>query len=396
MASTLNLRRTVRCAVGLAVERFGEWAGISVIDGARVLRVDSAGTNHFGSDGRTQPERDLSAAARERLRSAATSPVAHPAPLTADIAEAFGVPGGAVEVLSEQGGVLLAVPLALAAIGPAVLSIAALTRPDAAEVAAFARRAARAITSATIYEERSTLAGTLRQALMPATLPDIPGVELGAAYRPAQEATQIGGDFYDVTAVDEGRWALSIGDVCGKGVDAAVLTGQVRQSLRTAGLVSSDPATVLQLVNETMVRGDGNTFVTAIYALVEPSDDHVVIRLASGGHPPPLLLHGRTVGSVAAPGTLVGILPDVSFQTAEISLDPGDVIVLYTDGAPEARGPSGLLGNDALSELLEDCGDLTAQAIADRMMQRVLEHLQGWAHDDIAIVALRCVSAGAA
>ena len=134
-------------------------------------------------------------------------------------------------------GCLVTVPLATAAIGRAALAVwtAVHAAADVAQLLEdLARRASIAITAASVYEERATLATTLRASLEPAPLPMLAGVELGASYRAAQVATQIGGDFYDVSARGDGSWTLAIGDVCGKGVEAAVLTGKVRQSLRTA------------------------------------------------------------------------------------------------------------------------------------------------------------------
>jgi sigma-B regulation protein RsbU (phosphoserine phosphatase) len=309
------------------------------------------------------------------------------------VVDAFGVPAGSAEQLRAPDGVLVTMPLATAAVGRAVLAVIARTPPDLADVEQLAHRIARAITAAAVYEERSTLASTLREALVPEPLPSIPGVQLGACYRPAQETTQLGGDFYDVMARADGRWALSIGDVCGKGVDAAVHTGQVRQSLRTAGMVSDDPAATLRLVNDTLLSSNWTTFVTVSYALLEPARSGVAVRLASGGHPPALLLRNDTVTPVTVQGTLIGLLRAARFETTEFTLAPGDVLLFHTDGATEARGPAGLLGDGPIAAILADSGGLTAQAITERLMQLVIEHLHGWPHDDIAILAVRCTSA---
>ena len=262
-------------------------------------------------------------------------------------------------------------------------------RPDPDELAGLARRGAVALTNAAMYEERTTLAAALRSSLQPAPLPDIPGVGLGAVYRPAEDTTSIGGDFYDVLPAGDGAWSLALGDVCGKGVNAAVLTGQVRQSLRTAGLATSDPVETLHLVNTALLAAGGTDYVTIVHGLLRPADDGLHLALATGGHAPPLLLRGSHVQEIPVSGTIVGMLSDVIFRPAEVVLAPGDLALLFTDGATEARGPDGMLGVEAIVDLLADCGDMPAQTVVERMLQRVLEHLDGRRHDDIAFLAVR-------
>ena len=392
LAGTLNLRLTLACTVDLAVPRFGSWAGVTVVDGMRLRRVDTSGADDFLEDTRPSLLRNLDPDVRRAFQDTRQRPTTViAAPVPEPVLAAFEIPQEiAHRLMRDGGGVLLTVPLAAVDPADAVLTIAAESTPDLAELDQLAHRAARAIAAANLFEERVTLARTLRESLLPAPLPEIAGVELGASYRPAQEATEIGGDFYDVTARPDGRWAVSIGDVCGKGVDAAVLTGQVRQSLRTAALVTDDPAATLRLVNQTLLGGDGTTFITAAFGLLEPNGSAVGIRLSNGGHPPPLLLRGSQVSTVEVQGTLIGMLPSASFQTKTVTLRPGDVLLLYTDGAPEARGPNGMLGVGAIGHLLADSTDLSAQAITERVMQLVVEHLRGWPHDDIALLAVRC------
>lgn len=284
---------------------------------------------------------------------------------------------------------LTSIRLATQAARTAALVLAGPDRPDTEELDALARRGAVALTNAAMYEERATLAAALRASLQPAPLPDIPGVGLGAVYRPAEETASIGGDFYDVLPTGDGAWSIALGDVCGKGVDAAVLTGQVRQSLRTAGLATSDPVETLHLVNSALLAAGGNDYVTIVHGLLRPAGDGVHLSLAAGGHAPPLMLRGSVVQEIPVGGTIVGMLPDVTFRPAEVVLGPGDLALFFTDGATEARGPDGMLGVGAIAELLADSGDMPAQTVAERMLQRVLEHLDGRRHDDIAFLAVR-------
>ena len=372
---------------------FGRWAGVTFVDGGRLRRFDSAGADDFA--GRTKPLKltELGSAAAAELRRASAGVVVHRGPVSPELIAALGVPPGPAEGLAGAGALVTA-PLRSPS-GYGVLAVAGADPPDLDELAAFADRAARAVAFARAYEERATLARTLRAALVPPPLPSIAGLDLGAAYRPAQETTQIGGDFYDLTSRPDGRWALSIGDVCGKGVEAAVLTGQVRQSLRTASLITDVPEAALELLNETLRRSDGTTFATALFGLLEPRSNGATLRLASGGHPAPLLLRGHEVSTVPVRGTLIGMLEDVSFQPAQLELRAGDVLLFYTDGAPEARGPGGMLGIEPIVRVLAHSADLRAQAVTDRISQLVMEHLHGWAHDDIALLVLRCTPAPA-
>jgi hypothetical protein len=387
----LNLRRTVARVAELAMSRYGAWAGVTLLDGIQLRRSDTAGTDDLGEHRRPLTTRDLSAEAAAVLSSATAQPMSYSAPVPAAVLSAFDVPAGSAERLERPGALLVTVPLTSAVGGRAVLAVLADRRPDLDELADLARRASRAMTTAAVYEEQATLARTLRDALVPAPLPSIPAVQFGASYRPAQEASQIGGDFYDVTPRPDGQWAMSIGDVCGKGISAAVLTGQVRQSLRTASLVTDNPAEALRLVNETLLRSDGTTFVTAMFGLLTVNGRDVRIRLATGGHPPPLLLRDGQVAPVPVRGTLIGMLADARFQAVDLQLQDGDLLVFYTDGVHEARGATGLLGIEPVLATLADCADLTAQAVTERLVQLVLEHLGDWPHDDIAVLALRAV-----
>lgn len=381
------------CVADLAKGRFGAWASVTVVDGVQLRRSDTAGNDDFAEGRRPLTVKDLPPEAAEVLATAAVQSMTYSAPVPSAVLTALGVPAGSAELLDTPGALLVTVPLTSPTGGRAVLAVLADRSPAMDELADLARRASRAMSSAAIYEEQSTLARTLRGALSPAPLPTVKGVQFGAAYRPAQEASQIGGDFYDVTPLPDGTWAVSIGDVCGKGISAAVLTGQVRQSLRTASLVTPDPADTLRVVNETLLRSDGTTFVTAMFGVLAVDGTGVRITLATGGHPPPLLLRAGTVTTVPTRGTLVGMLADARFESLDVAIEPDDVLVLYTDGVPEARGAGGLLGIEPVAELLADCTGMTAQSVTERLMQRVLEHVGEWPHDDIAVLAVRAIEA---
>ncbi|MER0427619.1 SpoIIE family protein phosphatase [Streptomyces microflavus] len=194
----------------------------------------------------------------------------------------------------------------------------------------------------------------LQQSLLPAELPEVPGLEAAAYYHTASPDL-LGGDFYDLFPLDTGRWAFFLGDVCGKGPQAAAVTSLARYTLRAAALHDRDPITMLTTLNTVLhdryASGDGR-YCTAIFGVLEPDGDHVDVHLASGGHPSALIQRANgSADYLPTPGgLLIGILPQAPFTDARTRLLPGDTLLLYTDGLTEARtGPDrALYGDDAL------------------------------------------------
>lgn len=259
-----------------------------------------------------------------------------------------------------------------------------------------ARRAALAVDNARLFRERDRVAEALQKMLLPPELPTIPGLELAAEYATAAgEDRAIGGDFYDAYSTGSGTWHVVIGDVCGKGPEAAALTGLARHTLRAAAMQESDPSDILSVLNEAILNADvGERFCTAVYVRVEPADrdgDGLVhLRLACGGHPLPLVLRGDgTVEPVGEPGMLVGALPDLDLADVDVALAPGDAVVLCTDGVAEATGKRGFFGNDRLRDLIAMCAGLDAAAVAGTLLREVLAFQDSAPRDDVAIVVLR-------
>jgi serine phosphatase RsbU (regulator of sigma subunit) len=268
---------------------------------------------------------------------------------------------------------------------------------DTAMVHDFALRAGTALSAASLYAQQAHTAAVLQSSLDPAPLPDVPGVRLGAVYRPAPEALGIGGDFYQVEPARDGGGGgldFALGDVCGKGVEAAVLTGHVRQGLRTLALVESRPLRVLDLLNQSLLDADSGRFASVVIGTVRPADGGTLdIVLAGGGHLPPLVLRrGGEVETVEVGGMLVGALPGPEFGQARVRLAHDELILLYSDGVTEARGgPNGAeeYGAERLVHDLADCAGMPAGAVAERIELRVADWLAGRAHDDIAVLALQ-------
>ena len=254
-----------------------------------------------------------------------------------------------------------------------------------------ARRAAVAIDNARLYRERSYIARTLQESLLPPELPDVPGAEVAARFHPAGEATEVGGDFYDMFDTTHG-WSIVMGDVCGKGADAAAVTALARYTLRTLGIQETSPAETLRKLNDALLRQrTDRRFCTVAYASLEVNGDgHADVCLASGGHPLPYILRvDGTVETGGVPGTLLGVLPDVRLTDTRLRLERGDLLLLYTDGVTEARGPDGMFGPDELVSVLASCVGLDAASVAARVESAALEIQEGKPRDDIAILAVR-------
>jgi PAS domain S-box-containing protein len=254
-----------------------------------------------------------------------------------------------------------------------------------------ARRCATAIENARLFTEYAYIARTLQQSLLPAELPSIPGLETAACYRAMGEGTEVGGDFYDMFQTRARGWTVVVGDVCGKGPDAAAVTALARYTLRAAAMRERLPSRILALLNEALLRQrDDGRFCTVAYAYVEAQDGGARIGFASGGHPLPLLL--RADGSVerlGTHGTLLGVMPDPDLEDQTATLTAGDALVFYTDGVTEARGADAPLGDERLAAILASCAGQDAEAIAARVEQAALALQDGSPRDDIAVVVLR-------
>jgi serine phosphatase RsbU (regulator of sigma subunit) len=226
---------------------------------------------------------------------------------------------------------------------------------------------------------------------MPENLPDVPGVELAARYLAAGEGNEVGGDFYDIYRAGESTWGIAIGDVRGKGARAAAVTALARYALRTASLTETVPSRVLALLNEAMLRQRADDrFCTVAYASIESTDAGVSMRLGVGGHPLPLLLRADgSVERVGTPGTLIGLVPDPDIVDVRMDLQPGDSLVLYTDGVSEARSDGDLFGEERLIDLVKGCAGLDATGIAERIERDVLTFQGDENADDLAVLVLR-------
>jgi len=237
-------------------------------------------------------------------------------------------------------------------------------------------------------ERSERTAHTLQRSLLPEEIPSIPGCELAARFTPAGAGDLVGGDFYDVFAVASGRWAIVLGDVCGKGAEAAAVTAMARWTLRSLAGAPVSPADALRFLNEAMLRNSlGGRFITIAYLLLEVGEDSVDVSIACAGHPPPILVPaaGGPV-AVGARGTILGIWPDIGLTSAEVQLSPGDSLIAYTDGVTD-QGPG--ITSASLGEALYDRAPTAgAEELAD-LLERYAHRSRTEPRDDIAILALQ-------
>ncbi|GAA0315463.1 PP2C family protein-serine/threonine phosphatase [Streptomyces turgidiscabies] len=243
----------------------------------------------------------------------------------------------------------------------------------------------------------------LQQSLLPDTLAPVPGMETAAHYHTASP-DRLGGDFYDVFPVDGKRFAFFLGDVCGKGPQAAAITSLTRYTLRAAALHDSDPVAALSTLNRVLherYTGNGDPrYCTAVFGVLEPdpATGQVAVRLASGGHPPALVLRaGGTADYLPTPGgLLIGIVPDAPFVTATTVLSPGDTLLLYTDGLTEARtgkDRTALFGDQALLAFAADHAGTPPKAVVQALIGLLHSFAEGL-DDDTALLALGVPATG--
>ncbi|MBO4208808.1 PP2C family protein-serine/threonine phosphatase [Micromonospora echinofusca] len=293
------------------------------------------------------------------------------------------------------------VPGAAAPVG-ALLVTRSADRPfdegEEALLRAFAARAGAALTTAVLYREQTRVADTLQASLVPVEPVATPGLRWGTAYRPAQAGLRIGGDFYGTHVLADGGVLFFLGDVSGKGVEAAVFTGQLRQCLQALRRVEHDPARLLGLLNDalletTQAHGQGR-FATMVVGVARSTPDGgAALTLAGGGHLPPLVLRASgEVETVPLRGMLIGVVPDPRIGRVDLRLAPGETCLLYSDGVTEARGgPLGgeMYGAERLVEALTGCHRMPAAALAERVEQLACDWLTDGDHDDIAALTVR-------
>jgi sigma-B regulation protein RsbU (phosphoserine phosphatase) len=244
-------------------------------------------------------------------------------------------------------------------------------------------------------------ASTLQRTLLPPALPVVPGLELACHYATASPQ-DVGGDFYDVFPLGGGKWAFFLGDVCGKGPEAAAVTSLTRYTLRAAALIDPDPDIVLTSLNTALLLDPavGTRYCTAVFGVLEPHEKAgFTVTVATGGHPPVYHLRGKAAVETVRPtgGMLIGALAEARFASHTFHLAPGDALLLYTDGLTEARtGDGQMIGEEGLTGFLAArTAPVSATAVIEDTVA-LIESLPQGAGDDVALLALSVPCADAA
>jgi PAS domain S-box-containing protein len=405
LASSLDYETTLANVAQSAVPRLADWCGVDVIDDDGAIRhVAIAHTDPSKVDLARElqrrypvdPRADVGVPNVMRTR----EPEMYP-----EISDRMLVDGA---VDDEHLAILREVGMSSAMIVPMVARgrlVGALSfvsaesgrtfgEPDLLLAQRLAGRCAIAVDNARLYGERAHIARTLQESLLPPELPQPPGIELAARFRAAGEGFEVGGDFYDVFEARAGRWAVVIGDVCGKGPEAAAVTALARYTVRAAAMTNDEPSAILATLNEAMLRQrDDRRFCTVLYARAEPANGGLGLCFASGGHPLPIVV--RATGEVVVPGepgTLLGVVPDPNLADEAIELAPGDTAILYTDGVTDAAAPQLVRDPVELARALASGADRAADDVAQELLDVAVDVGGGEPRDDIAIVVLRVPS----
>ena len=404
LTAALDLGATIGAVASLCVPQLADWCVIDIVgEGRRIERVAVAhadpartalaqelerrpGTETSSPDGLARAIRTNEARLATEIPDALLAAAAEDADHLAALRE-LGPRASMIVPLHARGRTLGAISLLSAE------SDRSFDEHDFSFAREIARRAALALENARVHEERSRIAATLQASLLPPRLPRLPGVAVASRFRAAGESHRVGGDFFDLFATAAGDWTIVMGDVSGKGPEAASVTALARYTVREAAAHEPTPSAILSRLNEAVLSYQaegGDRFLTAVVGRLRPTASGAHLALASGGHPLPLRLGaGGQVDPVGTPGMLLGVARDPDLYDVELELEGGDSLLLYTDGVTETPTARGLLGERGLAALLESSRGLDADALVDRVDRTVVELQSGTPRDDIAMVALQ-------
>lgn len=384
-----------RCARLLAGE-LADWVIIDIERGGRLLRQFAAGPRGGHADQLARIARGVDPD-QESLpalvhASGKSSLLAHPD----DPAVLGRGPDGTPLGMILGAASLISVPISDGTTGYGTLTLTRLADKGPFGVAdlglteELGRHLAIAIRVDRVFRQRSQVAEALQASLLPARLPTVPGLEFAAAYIGATQFQEISGDFYDVFKARDG-WGIAVGDVCGKGQDAAAMTAAARHAIRALAHVHGTPADVLAAANEVLVAEDyDDRFVTASLAFIRQRERGVQVQLGSCGHVGPAVVRadGR-VEILEGNGLPLGLFDDTQPGRLELELHRGDVLFFYTDGVTEARGSDLSFFEDRLADELAAVAGRSASEIVRAVQELVTSFSAGELKDDVTILAVR-------
>lgn len=412
LSSNLQIDTALGQLAGLTVPRIADWCVVRLIESPAhpepmvgVAHVEPGQVEHLTrlvhriprDLGESGELRDALTAGRPLIRGSRGAVMLGPLfddPEDRAAMDAVGVDGIAIFPLRARGRLLGAIGFGNRpgrTLGPAEVELAT----------AAAARAAVIVDNARLFHEQSAVARALQDGLLPGSLPEIPGVELGARYRAAGHGLDVGGDFYDAFQADANWWIIAVGDVCGHGVEAATITGLARHTIRSAALDGVMPSIVLARLNEMLLRSAAERddderapmsprFCTVLVGAVQSTERGVDIILCSGGHPLPLVR--RSVGRVdpvGVSGTLLGVTDEVALVDTVVHLDPGESLLCYTDGVTDRRAGRRTFGEEGIVKALLQGKSLSADELARLVEAEALGFVDDVPADDMAVLALR-------
>jgi PAS domain S-box-containing protein len=401
LASSLDYEETLQRVARLVVPGLADWCTVDVVDAN--LRLNQVAVAHVDPDrvafardfrSRYPPDPNEDSGLYGVLRSG--RPELYPE-LPDELLEQ-GIPDPeqleAIRALGMRSVMLIPMVVAGRTIGVLTMVSAesrrAFDEDDLAFAGDLARRAATAVENARLYTERAQAALTLQESLLPARLPTVPGWQLASSYAAGDTTAEVGGDFFDVVELDDGFLAV-VGDVTGKGVQAAALTALARYTLATAARFDPSPAAVVSLLNDVLLHRSEISLLTVACAHVVRTASGARLRLTSAGHPLPVLSrpgHGPT--TVGPPGLLLGMTGAARWEESEIELAPGDTLLFYTDGVTDTPSGAERFGEQRLLAALPPAPADPREMIAS--VQSALRAFQvGDVVDDRAMLALHVV-----
>ncbi len=397
LASSLDYEETLRNVAWLAVPEISDWCAVELLDeeGLRqqVVAAHPDPAKQLLAERMREFDpnpRELPTALRDVVRTGIPSLVPE---ITDEMLQGAARSPEHLEILRElQMRSVMLVPMRAGArrVGGMSLVMAEsgrrFTEDDLRFAEQIAARAAVAVENSRLYTRRSQIATTLQQSLLPEALPEIAGWEIGALYRPALagDEVEVGGDFYDAFRWERG-WMMLIGDVTGKGVEAAAMTSLVRHGARFVGEQLPDPAQIFARLDAVLRQQAALSLCSALCVRIE--DDR--ITLASAGHPLPMLVTDDGVRKIGRAGPVLGAFEDGAWPTEEIVLRPNEVLLMYTDGVTDTVGSSGRFGEQRLAQTMAECGPLAADELLGCLDKALSDFQAGPQADDTAALALR-------
>ncbi|MER6639028.1 GAF domain-containing SpoIIE family protein phosphatase [Streptomyces microflavus] len=383
LTTDLSISQTLSHLAALCVPRLAALCAVDVVEGGQIRRIATAAPTQAQQDllASCIPVFDAEDDAVARVLKSGTSEIARRPPTGSGPWHDLGVTGYLCVPLADRNTPFGTVSLLFT--GEYTLDGHAIALAEE-----LAQRAALAARNARQYTHRQALARDLQAGLLLPDLPAVPGTEVATYYHPAGEGLEIGGDFYDVFPLDDGRWAFLLGDVCGRGAIAATTTALVRHTARAVAPLLGGPADVVKAVNRALAArpsSHGTGFVTLVYGQLTSTLTGLDIELVRAGHTQPLHLDThRDAWPVDAPGILLGVVPDPAVTPYHLHLKPHESLVIYTDGITEARDQNGeLFGDDRLAAAVARTPDgSAAQHVIDQVTQALAAFTGGLSIDD--------------